>query len=245
MGPARGAAGGAPIGSRWAGRGEAADMVARGAPGSLVGVEVCGVDLGAGPGLQVLGLISTGVVVGWALTVLVERPAYRALCRWRDRRLPAGAGHVRVKATAPVRTAGPRPTSCRASRVRPGAIRRGGSGDVLRCCSCPGRAGVLRGDPAPGRDTGGAVCLRRTGDVLRARQGRHGLFGVAGVCWLLYNGLVIPEIGELGWDSTADSRRICPLLGAALLGIALNWLLYARPSCPRIEPGDDRWDPHR
>ncbi|MYW05900.1 acyltransferase family protein [Streptomyces sp. SID3343] len=44
-------------------------------------------DLGAGRSVQVLGMLATGIVLGWALTVWVERPAYRALTRLRDRML--------------------------------------------------------------------------------------------------------------------------------------------------------------
>lgn len=67
--------------------------------------------------------------------------------------------------------------------------------------------------------------------------------GVAGVCWLLYNGFVIPEFGELGWDSTADSRRIGLLLGAALVGTVLNWLFSAWAAYGRIDPEIDPSDP--
>jgi peptidoglycan/LPS O-acetylase OafA/YrhL len=44
-------------------------------------------DLGAGPSVQVLGMLATGILLGWALTVWVERPAYRVLSRLRDRLL--------------------------------------------------------------------------------------------------------------------------------------------------------------
>ncbi|NUU24901.1 MAG: hypothetical protein HOV68_25855 [Streptomycetaceae bacterium] len=68
-------------------------------------------------------------------------------------------------------------------------------------------------------------------------------FGVAGVCWLVYNGLVIPQIGRITWDAAADPRRLGLLLGAALLGIALNWVLATRAAYQGVEPNDDRFDP--
>jgi peptidoglycan/LPS O-acetylase OafA/YrhL len=50
-------------------------------------------NLGAGPSVQVLGMLTTGILLGWALTVWVERPAYRALTRLRDRVLDRRSPH--------------------------------------------------------------------------------------------------------------------------------------------------------
>lgn len=43
---------------------------------------------GASPWIQVPAMLATGVLLGWALTAAVERPAYDALTRLRDRYLP-------------------------------------------------------------------------------------------------------------------------------------------------------------
>ncbi|HSA51818.1 MAG TPA: acyltransferase family protein, partial [Yinghuangia sp.] len=46
--------------------------------------------VGAGPWVQVPAMLATGLLLGWLLTTVVERPAYDALTRVRDRYLPAG-----------------------------------------------------------------------------------------------------------------------------------------------------------
>lgn len=48
-------------------------------------------DVGVGPLLQSTAMLGTAVLLGWAMTRLVERPAHAALMRWWDRavrRLP-------------------------------------------------------------------------------------------------------------------------------------------------------------
>lgn len=56
-------------------------------------------DAGFGPFAQTVGMLAAGVLFGWLVTVAVERPAYRALCRLRDRRTGARA----VRADGPAR----------------------------------------------------------------------------------------------------------------------------------------------
>ncbi|MQA17303.1 MAG: acyltransferase family protein [Pseudonocardiaceae bacterium] len=41
-------------------------------------------DLGVGPTLQTAAMLVTAVLLGWALSRIVERPAHRALLRWHD-----------------------------------------------------------------------------------------------------------------------------------------------------------------
>ncbi|WP_345676595.1 acyltransferase [Yinghuangia aomiensis] len=66
-------------------------------------------DAGFGPFAQTVGMLATGVLFGWLVTVAVERPAYRALCRLRDRwtgvravRADGSAGTGRAAASAGV-----------------------------------------------------------------------------------------------------------------------------------------------
>lgn len=67
--------------------------------------------------------------------------------------------------------------------------------------------------------------------------------GVAFVCWLLYNGFVLPEAGELGWDSADDSRRIGFLFAAAVLGTVFNRVFSAYAAYGRVDPDNDEVDP--
>jgi peptidoglycan/LPS O-acetylase OafA/YrhL len=46
-------------------------------------------------------MVLTGVLAGWLLTRVVERPVHRWLMRWWDR-VPARYGRVAVEATVPV-----------------------------------------------------------------------------------------------------------------------------------------------
>lgn len=63
-------------------------------------------DLGVGPTLQTAIMVLTGVLAGWLLTRVVERPIHQALMRWWDRG-PARYGRVGPApvATVPVPTA--------------------------------------------------------------------------------------------------------------------------------------------
>ncbi|WP_436791915.1 acyltransferase family protein [Yinghuangia sp. YIM S10712] len=191
-------------------------------------------ELGASPGLQVLGLMATGILVGWALTVLVERPAYRFLCRLRDQRRPVLVVPT-SSAPAPRRTRPP-------SQPVPIAVVVLATffGAVLVLASL----GFFEVNRHPAV-TLAALCAFAALVTCRAPARLGAAFGVASVCWLLYNGLVIPEIGQIRWDSAADSRRIGLLFGAALFGIALNRLLSVRGACSRIDPGDDGSFPRR
>lgn len=162
-------------------------------------------EAGAGPVPQVLGFIATGVVGGWVLTVAVERPAYRALCRRRDRRRVAG----------PVR--GTRTVWTPASTGAVVAVAFFGGALVVAAMDVSGAA----------RHTAWAflaLCLFAAVVTYRAPAGGRAAMGVAGVCWLLYSGFVVPEVGHLGWDPATDIRRLGLLLAAALLGIAAHAL---------------------
>lgn len=57
--------------------------------------------LGVGPTLQTLFMILTGVLAGWLLTRMVERPLHRALMQWWDR-VPGRYGRVESAAVATV-----------------------------------------------------------------------------------------------------------------------------------------------
>jgi peptidoglycan/LPS O-acetylase OafA/YrhL len=70
-------------------------------------------DLGVGPTLQTAAMILTGVLAGWLLTRLVERPLHRALMHWWDR-VPARYGRVEVD-SVPVATV-PIPTTSHVTR---------------------------------------------------------------------------------------------------------------------------------
>lgn len=200
-------------------------------------------EVGASPGIQVLALIATGTLFGWALTVLVERPAYRVLCAWRDRWLPAGTVHTaRVKANAPASTApaplprGARPSSAPVSSAVVVLVTFFGAVLVLAAL------GFFEVNRHPAV-TLAALCAFAALVTCCAPARVGAAFGVAGVCWLVYNGLVIPQIGRITWDAAADPRRLGLLLGAALLGIALNWVLATRAAYQGVEPNDDRFDP--
>jgi peptidoglycan/LPS O-acetylase OafA/YrhL len=60
-------------------------------------------DLGAGPTVQTLAMVVTGIVVGVLLTCWIERPAHRALLCWWDRRHePLPVHRLTVPARIPV-----------------------------------------------------------------------------------------------------------------------------------------------
>jgi peptidoglycan/LPS O-acetylase OafA/YrhL len=64
-------------------------------------------DAGFGAGAQTLGMFAVGILSGWLLTVAVERPAYRGLCRLRDRVASGGRSWQGGRVTAPPAGAGP------------------------------------------------------------------------------------------------------------------------------------------
>lgn len=198
-------------------------------------------ELGASPGLQVLGLMATGVLVGWALTVLVERPAYRFLCRWRDQRLPVLAAPRSPTAAGPSVRTRPLPAPRRGGRppARPAPIAVVVLATFFGAVLVLAALGFLEVNRHPAV-TLAALCAFAAVVTCRAPARIGAAVGVACVCWLLYNVLVIPEIGQIRWDSAADPRRIGLLLGAALSGIALNRLLSARATCSGMDPGEDR-----
>ncbi|MEU8133743.1 acyltransferase family protein [Streptodolium elevatio] len=173
-------------------------------------------EAGAGPVVQVLGFIATGIVVGWVLTVVVERPAYRALCRRRDRRRDSRTAVGVVRATRVVRT----PAS---------------TGAVIAVAFFGGVLVVAAMDVSgAARHTAWAflaLCVFASVVTYRAPARAVAAVGVAVVCWLLYSGFVVPEVGHLGWDPAADTRRLGLLLAAALLGIGAH-TLARRPGGP-------------
>ncbi|WP_436772268.1 acyltransferase family protein [Yinghuangia sp. YIM S09857] len=158
---------------------------------------------GAGPVVQMLGFVATGIVGGWVLTVAVERPAYRALCRRRDRRKDAVAVRDRRTVATPAST-----------------------GAVIAVAFFGGALVVAVMDVSGAvRHTAWAfltLCVFAAVVTYRAPARGRAAVGVAGVCWVLYSGFVVPEIGHIGWDGAADVRRLGLLLGAALLGIGAH-----------------------
>lgn len=183
--------------------------------------------LGAGPGIQVLGLLATGIALGWVLTVSVERPAFRALCRWRDQALPASEG-ARGR-TRPQPTALGRGGSRRHPRGPGGPVSTGAVGLVtfFGAVLVLAALGVFEVPRHP-LVTLAALCAFAALVTCRTSTSVRSVFAIVGVCWALYNTLAIPEIGQMRWDRTTDPGRIGLLLAAALLGIALNRARTAR-----------------
>lgn len=191
---------------------------------------------GASPGTQVLGLVTTGILVGWLLTTWVERPAYRALCRWRDQRIPRfaaarsgthGAGTRRQPVPA---AGGTRPA------VRPASsavVVLGTSVGAVLVLAALGLLDLARSPAVTLAALCAFACLVTGYAPARVRAA----FGVAGTCWLLHNALVIPEIGHLRWDPAVDPRRMGLLLAAALLGIAVNRLRNPKSVPPHATSG--------
>ena len=68
------------------------------------------------------------------------------------------------------------------------------------------------------------------------RAGAGGAAGIAGMGWLMLNGFVVHQYGDLGWDGNRDVSRLAVLLVGALVASSVHAVLIRTRRHRALEP---------